>query len=350
MEKTASKPARSNRNKDHDDFVRGIFSYPELVLKILDYSLPPELKLFIDFATLKPLPDLHVDESLQITYSDTIYEAAFRKEMIPKSIRRRRKLPHFRFCFLGEFKSSIPDRPVDFQIGDYVRNLQLLDINNGRPPSIVIPILIYHGSRKWQFKRLYDYFAKYLPDTILEYVSNPKYIVIDLQAMNDLDIEAAIGLGELRGAFVALKHAHDKNFFQQNLKEILKFVDESPASLLFQTYLKMLMEYSQRRSKLEGEKFNKIVEQLNPSKEMGTKFRTIFDIAEEKGLKSGIEKGREEGREEGIAIGEAKSKRKMIELLVLNTRMSDAQISENVNAPIRLVETIRQELNQSQTA
>ena len=237
---------------------------------------------------------------------------------------------------MGEFKSSIPKRPIDFQIEDYVRSIQMVDINNNQPPSIVVPILIYHGAKKWRYKRLYDYFAKYLPETILEYVSFPKYIVIDLQAMSDAEIASALDLGELRAAFVALKHAQDKNFFQQHLAEILKFVEDSNPSLLFQTYLKMLLEYSQRRSKLEGKKFDKIVEQLNPVKKMATKFKTIFDVAEEKAMERGMEKG--------IAISEAKiqdTKRKMIEVLIRNTQLLDAQIAKELEVPITLVKTIR---------
>ena len=322
----------ARRNKDHDDFVRGIFSYTELVLKILQYAVPNELKHYIDFSTLKRSSDTHIDEVLDITYSDTIYEASLNIAAIPKSIRGQKKLPNFRFCFLGEFKSSIPKRPIDFQIEDYIRSIQLVDINNGQPPSIVLPILIYHGVRKWRYKRLYDFFAKYLPDTILEYVSFPKYIVIDLQAMSDAEIASALDLGELRAAFVALKHAQDKNFFQQHLAEILKFVEDSNPSLLFQTYLKMLLEYSQRRSKLEGKKFDKIVEQLNPVKKMATKFKTIFDVAEEKGM------------EKGIAISEAiiqDTKRKMIEILIVNTQLTDTQIAKELEVPITLVKTIR---------
>ena len=137
-------------------------------------------------------------------------------------------------------------------------------------------------------------------------------------------------------AFVALKHAQDKNFFQQHLGEILKFVEDSKPSLLFQTYLRMLMEYSQRRSKLEGKKFDKIVEQLNPVKKMATKFKTIFDVAEEKAMERGMEKG--------IAISEAKiqdTKRKMIEVLIRNTQLLDAQIAKELEVPITLVKTIR---------
>jgi hypothetical protein len=340
MEKLKNPSPR--RNKDHDDFVRGLFSYTEFVLKILQYSVPENLKPFIDFSTLHKTSETHVDEVLQITYSDTVYEAAVNKEAIPKAIRGNKQLPNFRFCFLGEFKSSIPNRPVDFQMDDYVKSIQMVDINNKNPPSIVIPILIYHGPKKWKYKRLYDYFGQYLPQTILDYIPNPKYIIIDLQAMNDEDIAAALDLGELRAAFVALKHGYDKDFFQHNLKEITKFAEDLSPSVLFQTFSRMLMTYSQRRSKLNTEKFDIIVEQLKPNK-MATAFKSIFDYREEKAEKKGMEKG--------IAIAEAlankreqETKRQTIIKLMKTTQLDNNQIAEAFDAPIRLVESIRLEL------
>jgi hypothetical protein len=340
MEKLKNPSPR--RNKDHDDFVRGLFSYTEFVLKILQYSVPENLKPFIDFSTLHKTSETHVDEVLQITYSDTVYEAAVNKEAIPKAIRGNKQLPNFRFCFLGEFKSSIPNRPVDFQMDDYVKSIQMVDINNKNPPSIVIPILIYHGPKKWKYKRLYDYFGQYLPQIILDYIPNPKYIIIDLQAMSDEDIAAALDLGELRAAFVALKHGYDKDFFQHNLKEITKFAEDLSPSVLFQTFSRMLMTYSQRRSKLNTEKFDIIVEQLKPNK-MATAFKSIFDYREEKAEKKGMEKG--------IAIAEAlankreqETKRQTIIKLMKTTQLDNNQIAEAFDAPIRLVESIRLEL------
>jgi hypothetical protein len=333
---------KPNPNKDHDDFVRGLFSYTEFVLKILQYSVPNNLKPYIDFSSLRKASETHVDEVLQITYSDTIYTADLNKDAIPRAIRGRKKLPNFQFCFLGEFKSSIPNRPIDFQIDDYVKSIQMVD-NNNKPASIVIPILIYHGPKKWRYKRLFDYFAKYLPQIILDYIPCPKYIIIDLQAMSDADIAAALDLGELRAAFIALKHAHDKVFFQDNLKEILKFAQDSAPSLLFQTYLRMLMTYSQRRSKLESSIFNNIVEQLKPNKNMATAFKSIFDIAEEKAEKKGMEKG----MEKGMAIGKAEAqefKRQTIIRLIKTTQWENTQIAEIVDVPVALVEAIRLEL------
>ena len=333
----------SKRNKDHDIFVRGIFGFTELVSKILTYAIPDDLKPFIDFSTLKKVSDAHIDDKLAITYSDTIYEAALNKNALPNHICNDPNLPHFQFCFLGEFKSSKASVPIDFQIEDYVKSIQRNDFKNNRPPSIVIPILIYHGKDKWVQKRLYDIFAEFLPETILAYIASPKYIVIDLQAMSDEDIKKAMSLGELRSAFIALKHTHDKKFFEQHLEEILTFVRDSRPTLLFQSYLKMLMEYSQRRSGLETSEFNEIIEQLNPDLEMATTFKTIFEVAEEKAEKKGIE----QGIEQGIVIGEAKANQKVhnaIKVIIQTTHLKDAEIAEAMEVLEDLVKSIRKEL------
>jgi hypothetical protein len=67
------------------------------------------------------------------------------------------------------------------------------------------------------------------------------------------------------------------------MDKVLKFVEDLSTVYLFQEFFKMLLEYMQRRSKLEPEVFDEIVEQkLNP--DMATKFKTSFEVAEEKGI------------------------------------------------------------------
>jgi hypothetical protein len=55
------------------------------------------------------------------------------------------KLPLFRFCFLWEHKSFKPDEPIECQIEPYRYGIIRTDLRNQLSPSIVIPILFYHG-------------------------------------------------------------------------------------------------------------------------------------------------------------------------------------------------------------
>ena len=123
---------------------------------------------------LKLLSDTHIDKRLKATYSDTIHECLLKREMLPAHIRDSPELPLFRFCFLWEHKSSKPHEPIEFQIEDYRRSIIRADLKNGRPPSIVLPILIYHGKDAWQQKMLFDRMAIYLPDEIMAFVRFPK--------------------------------------------------------------------------------------------------------------------------------------------------------------------------------
>lgn len=69
---------------------------------------------------------------------------------------------------------------------------------------------------------------------------------------------------------------------KNDMGKALKFVEELPTEYVFQEFFKMLLEYMERRSGLENEEFNEIVEQ-NLNKEMVTNRKTMFEVAEERG-------------------------------------------------------------------
>jgi flagellar biosynthesis/type III secretory pathway protein FliH len=123
-------------------------------------------------------------------------------------------------------------------------------------------------------------------------------------------------------------------------------VNEMSPLYLFQVFFKMLLEYMQRRSELENEEFNDIVQQkLEP--DMATKFKTIFEVAEAKALEKGKIEGMAIGEEKGKALGEAMSKEtlhKAISVLIRTTSLTDKQIAEELGAEESLVKSIRIEL------
>ena len=137
----------------------------------------------------------------------------------------------------------------------------------------------------------------------------------------------------MRAAFTVLKNAHDEDFFKHDIEKVINFVHEEemqPKELL-DTYLQMLYEYMQRRSKLDNEQFQQVVEQSN-SEEMATEFKTIFQTAREDGK---IE-GRDEGRNEAICFA--------IKGFITKTRLGDAVIADTLDVSVELVKTIREEI------
>ena len=322
------------RNRDHDIFIKGILSLNELVLLLLHRYIPIDLQCFIDFSTLKPFPDAHIDNKLVALYSDSIHECTLLKSRLPKHIQDLPDLPHFRFCFLWEHKSSKPTEPIEGQVERYRYAIIASDLKNKRQPSIIIPIILYHGKTKWVKKMVFEDYEPYLPFEILKYLPNPSYIFIDIESMSKNEIEEMIDLKALRAAFIALKFAHNEKFFQDNLEEILKFVETSSSEIVFQSFFKMLLEYIQRRSKMEADEFNKIVQQkLEP--DMGANIKTIFEVAEEKAELRGIEKGIEKAAR--IAI---------INMLKLKS-FSNRQISDILEIDIDFVQKVQAEFVQN---
>ena len=98
----------------------------------------------------------------------------------------------------------------------------------------------------------------------------------------------------------------------------------------------MLFEYMQRRSELENDDFNDIVEQSN-DEEMTTTFKTVFQVAREE--------GKEEGKEEGMEKGMEKA----IRAFILTTQMKDAAIAKALDVLEDHVKTIRQEMKALQS-
>ena len=335
---------------DHDIFVKGVLSITELVHRFLMYKIFDSLKPFIDFSTLKLLSDTHIDKRLKATYSDTIHECLLKREMLPPHIRDLPELPLFRFCFLWEHKSSKPNEPIEFQIEDYRKSIIRADLKNKRPPSIVLPILIYHGKDPWQQKMLFERMAIYLPEEIMTFVPFPKYIVLDLQATTDAEIEQMADLGALQGVFIALKHAHEKDFFRNYPNKILNFVEGLSSKYLFDEIFRMILEYMQRRSDLPEEEFNEIIDKLEP--EMSTKFKTIFDVAEEKGMamkeaeaneaKAEANRAKAEANEAKAEANEARGTiQKAVIMLIQTSALSDSEIAENLGIDENFVKNLR---------
>jgi hypothetical protein len=330
----------TKRAKDHDIFVRGILSINALVLKLLLHYIPKNIQSYIDFSTLKDITDTLVSSKLKFTQSDSVHECVLNVAHLPPSVQEMDNLPSFRFCFLWEHKSSKPENPIEFQVESYRYGIIHASLKKEQTPSIVIPILLYHGAEKWDKKRLFEQFEPFLPPEVLEYIPYPKYIVIDLQAMSEEEIEALTDLEELRAAFMALKYGYDKEFFKQSMKKVLKFTRDLPTTYIFNEFFRMLMEYMERRAQLEKDEFEDIVEQ-NLEDEMGTKrvFKTIFEIAEERAAAQGELKGELKGKLEGKLEG----LRKAIFYILKTTSLTDAQIAIELEIDEAFVKIVRQE-------
>ena len=85
----------------------------------------------------------------------------------------------------------------------------------------------------------------------------------------------------------------------------------------------------QRRSELENDDFNEIVEQSNDEEDMTTTFKTVFQVAREEAAELATEKA--------------------VKAFILTTRMTDAAIAKASEVLEDYVKKVRQEMKSTQS-
>ena len=143
-EEKEKKTAKKKPNKDHDEFMRGILSLPQLAKKLLIYALDDKIKRFVNFDTLRPLSGDHIDKFLRLTHSDGVHACDMNPEALSEKGRLLEKIPQFRFVFIWEHKSAVQSLPIDFQLEGYNDSMMRMDFREEKESlSVVHSILIW---------------------------------------------------------------------------------------------------------------------------------------------------------------------------------------------------------------
>lgn len=191
----------------HDTFIRAILADKSIALDYFKTSLPAFVKEKLDFTTLTQLPDTYVSEELKKTVSDIVY-----------SCRRNDGKGQVKVSLLIEHKSS-PYKYTPIQIGSYIFSGLLRQIGNKEQPSLIIPVLLYHGKKKWKYRTMADVFAAVDLD-LRQYVPHYEYIYHNLGEISDEELE---GLNNkfLAASFLALKYSFLKSELKKWIPRIL---------------------------------------------------------------------------------------------------------------------------------
>ena len=118
---------------------------------------------------------------------------------------------------------------------------------NEEPLSVVIPVLLYHGKGKWQYRTL----AALLEETDADwksYIPSFEYVYNNLGALSDTEVEN-LNNSFLAVSFLALKHSAEKEWLENNAVKLLILASRGSKALQ-----KGFIIYMYSRVKLEEEK------------------------------------------------------------------------------------------------
>jgi predicted transposase/invertase (TIGR01784 family) len=198
----------------HDDFIRNILSNKEIAVDYFKNYLPDFVKEHLDFSELIQLPGTYLSEELKKTMSDIVY-----------SCRLKKGKGSVKISLLIEHKSH-PDKYTPVQIGGYIFSAFQKQIQNKEPLSLVIPVLLYHGKIKWQYRTLANLFEG-IDKEWEQFLPGFEYIYNDLGRLSDSQIEA-LNNKFLAASFLALKHSQEKEWIELNAAELLILASEGP--------------------------------------------------------------------------------------------------------------------------
>ncbi|MCP5049957.1 MAG: Rpn family recombination-promoting nuclease/putative transposase [bacterium] len=143
-------------------------------------SLPEKLQTVIDFNKLEVDDTRYVDDRFKNAFSDHVVKTRMKKKSVPGS--GIQEYYEADIYILFEHK-SFRDGAVLVQLLIYMCLMWQIDIAEGKPLRVIIPLVFYHGMEEWnvplQFNRQFD-----VSDEVKEYLLGFKYVLFDTKDWN----------------------------------------------------------------------------------------------------------------------------------------------------------------------
>ncbi len=326
------KPAKKKTSTPHDRFFRAMFQIVSEAMAFIEAMFPEDFVLKIDKSCFELDTTTYVDEDLQPNYSDLCY------------VTRLLSQEAMRVNILFEHKGQIPKLtlPEPVQIATYKTGIWRLDFLNKRKPTFVFAALLHHGKRKYKKRPFADYFEG-LPPEWHPYVDDIKFFVLDLNKMTDEEIMAKLGGYIIGSALLALKHAHEPEYFENNLSKLFNFEWQKYSPELLESFIKTLFFYLEKVTKMNS---NELIQKANNLPKELNEMATIT-------IESVFYEGKAEGKAEGVAVGmekgmtlEAERKNSAFVKSMLQNcpDFSDEKIALIAAVPVLFVRKIKKEL------
>ena len=255
--KTAKNPDRKPRSL-HDEAVKEYFSDIEMAKSFFTEYLPAEVVKNLDFNTLRICKDSFLNKRLAKYFSDILYQANIENIDIFIYLlidHKSREEPFMGFQFL-KYMVRIWEL--------YLKQNKIKKDKKAETLPVVLPIVIYHGSKKWEVDKGFTSFFK-APEYLKDYIPDFNYQLYDISHVPDEEIK-----GEEIG---------DKNKGTEYLEVLLRYLTRSARNL-------------------PEKELNESVTQL--FEKGGELMQTIASKWKREGKREGIREGKREGIREGI--------------------------------------------------
>ena len=326
----------------HDKYARYSLQIRELAIAFFQYALSDAIKSLLDWDSLQLSNDSFIDEHLQGHYTDICYTGSTLDSQ------------PFRISLLLEHKSEPPKSgEITEQIGRYIFNGRREDIKNKRPLTLIIPIVLYHGTQRLRAETPLTIFPS-VPSTLHKYVPAFEYEIVDLVSRSEEDLNE-IDFSPLRHFLLALKYSRNEKKIALFWTDFLNFAASVDGQLVYIRFVIVTARYLSTTSKT----FQKRISNMNTATAtreekvfhsiLEDRFEEAWTKGIEQGVKQGVEIGVKQGVEIGVKQGVEIGVKQGVEIVVRtfiikNPQLTDQQIAEIFDLPQDFVKKVRDTL------
>ena len=258
--------------KSHDEFFKASFGRLEIARDYLEQLLPQDVHQTLDLSQLERMNGAWVTPELEEYFSDVVYRCPLKEGKSKVWI-----------SFLFEHKSSIDVFP-HLQLLRYLLDAWQEQHKQKQPLSPIVPIVVYHGLRKWRKRDLSSYFGKSLPQSLLPFLPRFDYVLTSVQTLSDEQI-LELKKGLLINALLMFKHIWKPQFILKNPELI--FVNLEPKNQQVRDFVVSLLAYLFKNTEIARETANKFIKQMPDG--LNENAMSTYDMIKAEGIEQGTE-------------------------------------------------------------
>lgn len=259
----------------HDKFFKDNFSRQDIALAFIEEVFPETLLSQLDLGTFALSANSYVDPILDEYFADIVYTCIYRRQQTVE------------VSILFEHKSKRYAYP-HFQLLRYLLNSWEQARKQKQPPTLIIPVVIYHGRTRWHYQPLASYFSDSIPNELSRFLPEFDYLLFDISHYPDEQLLS------FRNKFLAtslflMKHRENEKQLLAQRESLFSWLEELIETEAGKNYLTATIVYLFKNLDFRSRDF---YYQLFVTPGNRQKVMTTYDYLIEEGVQKGLLQGK----------------------------------------------------------
>jgi predicted transposase/invertase (TIGR01784 family) len=271
--------------------------------------------------------DTFINEQLHDKYSDIIYSCSY------AGVKAK-------LVLLFDHKSFVPAFP-HIQLLSYITGIWNRQMKQSIRPQLIIPIMLYHGSRKWEKRPIESYLGLHKGEG-RPYVPEFEYILIDLSDFTNEEIKKGIfSRAAVKIWLLVQKNINNPEELRRNLQDFIKigilYYNEEEGLRFFESVFRYILSATNIEAEAVADAVKTVSEEMEDSlmttlEKMEKEIKQRFMMTTAKKMENEIEERVVTATEQKVKTETARKLR--------NRNMAAGEIAEITGLSIEEIEKI----------